>query len=497
MIKGAHHKSIPPQAEINEPDPQDINILVDLFRQGRFAETETSARAMTARFPMHGFGWKALGTALLQQGRAAEALPSLQKVVELSPEDALLHNNLGNTLAQLNRMPEAANSYRQAIKLNPGFVVAHYNLGNTFLKLGLLSEAEASYRRALELKPDLADAHYSLGNTLQSQSRLAEAEACYKRALELKPNFAGAHNNLGVTLYDQGRFSEAEISYRQVLQVEPNNIDAHYNLGNTLKKMGQMEAAAACFKRCLEIDPHDRLGARLLLAALGVEPMPLRASEAHMEAFYIKKAAAWDQVVDRSKKYFGAQLVAQALKSRSHTADKLDILDAGCGTGQVGLLIRDQASHLDGVDLSPSMLEKAKEKKVYDNIYLSDLESFMKDHPNQYDAITCAATLIHFGDLSPVLSAAAVSLRDDGLFVFTVFQNDGEPDGKEVVVSQLDGLAKSGCYAHGKEYVMRVAEADGFAVEMLNSEIHEYRLDVSGDIPIMCLVVALRRRPRV
>ena len=486
----------PLQSQIaREPSSQEINVLLDMFRQGRFAETETAARAMTVRYPQHGFGWKAMGTALLQQGRAEEALLPLRKVIEITPADAQLHNNLGNTFAQLNRMPEAETSYRQAIRLDPGFVAAYHNLGNIFLKLGRLQEAEASYRRALELNPELADAHYNLGNTLKNQVRLNEAEACYKRALELRPNFAGAHNNLGVILYDQGRFAEAEFSYHQALKTEPGNVDAHYNLGNTLKKQGKIEAAAACFRSCLEIDPQDRLGARLLLAALGFEPMPLRASEAHLEAFYVTKAVAWDKVVDQSQKYFGAKLVAQTLLSHADKPGKLDILDAGCGTGQVGLLVHDRANRLDGVDLSASMLEKAREKAIYNNIYLTDLESFMRDHTAQYDAITCAATLIHFGDLSPVFNAAATCLRDDGLFVFTVFKNENEQD--DVAVSPLDGLAKSGCYAHGKNYITRLAEASGFTVEALSTEIHEYRLDVDHDAPIMCFVVALRRRPGV
>jgi predicted TPR repeat methyltransferase len=485
-------KPIPLGDAVNEPSTQEINTLLGMFKQGRFAETATLARVMAIRFPHHSFGWKAMGTALLQQGLAAEALAPLQKAAKLSPEDPQLYNNLGNTFAKLGQMTEAGECYRQAVKLNPEFIEGHNNLGNTLQKLGLFLESEASYRRALNLKPDLADVHNNLGNSLKNQNRKTEAEASYRLALELRSNFADAHNNLGVILYDQGLYYEAELSYRRALQIEPDNVLVHYNLGKTLKKQGKLEDSAACFRSCLEIDPQDRLGSRLLLAGLGFESMPLRASEAHLEAFYIKKAAVWDKVVDRSQKYFGAKLVAQTLKSKSNNSGRLDILDAGCGTGQVGLLIRDQASRLDGVDLSSSMLEKAREKKIYDILYLSDLESFMKDNPNKYDAITCAATLIHFGDLSPVLRAATTCLRDDGLFIFTVFQNDSEQGENDVIVSQLDALAGNGCYAHGKGYVTRIAKANGFVVEMLNSEIHEYRLDVDNEIPIMCFIVALR-----
>ncbi|MEJ1958719.1 MAG: methyltransferase domain-containing protein [Nitrosomonadales bacterium] len=72
---------------------------------------------------------------------------------------------------------------------------------------------------------------------------------------------------------------------------------------------------------------------------------------------------------------------------------KLDILDAGCGTGLVGERVRDLAGKLDGIDMSSPMLEKAIAKNIYDQTYAVDLVSFMNSHPNSYDAITCAATL--------------------------------------------------------------------------------------------------------
>lgn len=366
-------------------------------------------------------------------------------------------------------------------------------LGTAILQQGRNEEALVPLQRAAELSPGDAQPLNNLGNTFIKLDRMPEAETCYRRALKIVPDFAESHHNLGNTLVKLGKLPEAEASYRRVLEITPGFAEAHYNLGNTLKKQGKLEAAAACYRQCLEIDPKDSLDARLSLAALGLEPMPLRASQAHLEAFYIKKSGAYDNALNPTSTYYGAKLVAQALKSQSNESGQMDILDAGCGTGHVGLLVRDLANRLDGVDMSPSMLEKAREKKIYDSLYRGDLESFMKDNPEKYDAITCAATLIHFGDLSPVFSAAAACLRNDGLFVFTVFQNDSDQDGKEVVVVQLDGLARSGCFAHGRDYVIRLAETAKFAVEMLNTEIHEY----SNGVPIMCLVAVLRRCPRL
>src|SRR5262249_8525440 len=119
-----------------------------------------------------------------------------------------------------------------------------------------------------------------------------------------------------------------------------------------------------------------------------------------------------------------------------------------------------------------------------------DLIEFLNAHGESCDAITCAATLIHFGDLRPAFSAAAAGLRDGGLFVFTVFPNDD--DGEAVAAGSFAGYAPGGCDRHGRDYVVRLAEATGFAVEALETGVQEY---LRGT-PTMALVVALRRVPR-
>ena len=249
-----------------EPSDHEVNALVSLFNRGCYTEAEASARALTARLPRHGFGWKALGAALKQQGRVAEASMSLQKAAELLPGDAEAHNSLGAALADQGKFPEAEAGYRRAIKLNPGYAEAHYNLGGALQAQGRQAEAEAGFRQALQVRPDYAEAHYSLGNLLKSQSRLAEAETSFREVLKLRPDYAEAHNNLGAILNDQGRFSAAEASYRRALEIRPDFAGAHNNLGNTLEEQGRFSEAEASYRRALEIKPdlveaHSNLGA--------------------------------------------------------------------------------------------------------------------------------------------------------------------------------------------------------------------------------------------
>ncbi|WP_223247410.1 tetratricopeptide repeat protein [Sulfuriferula sp. AH1] len=237
------------------PDASEINAIVALFTEGRYAEAATLAQRMTVRFPSAGFGWKALGTVLMQTGKNDEALVPMQKAAALSPDDAYAYSNLGNLYSSLNRPDEAEASLRRALAIDADFAEAHCNLGSTLQELGRLTEAEVSYQRALEIRPDLAEAHYNLGNCLKESGRLNEAEDSYRRALGIKPDYVQVYSNLGIMLNGIGRPDEAEASLRLALQLKPDYVQAHSNLGNILQDMGRLAEAEASYRRALEIRP--------------------------------------------------------------------------------------------------------------------------------------------------------------------------------------------------------------------------------------------------
>lgn len=168
------------------PSPQDANAVVALFHAGRYAEAATLAQTLTARFPSHAFGWKALGAAWKEMGWSDEALAPMQRAAALLPNDAEAHTNLGNTLNDLGRMEEAEASHRRALKIDPGLAEAHYNLGNTLTDQDRLGEAEASYQRAIRIKPDYVDALSNCAFVLNAQGKSLMALDMIKRSLEIR-----------------------------------------------------------------------------------------------------------------------------------------------------------------------------------------------------------------------------------------------------------------------------------------------------------------------
>lgn len=350
-------------------------------------------------------------------------------------------------------------------------------------RAGDLDRAAALIAKAIAGNGGIASFHYNLGIVLKALGRLDGAAASYERAIALKSDHVDAHNNLGNVLKALGRRDQARTSFQHALHLNPDNADTHYNLGVLACDLGQHDEAVAHLRHCLASDPDDRRGAGILLAHLGAAGLPDRTAPAQLLSLYDVRARFWD----REDFYFGAALVADGLR-RHAPAVGLDILDIGCGTGLVGMAVRDLAARLDGADISPAMLDRAKAKSVYDQLVQADLVPFMAARENSYDAILAAATLIHFSDLKALFQAVSACLRDRGLFVFTVFPL--ETEGGDYAVAASTRLAQSGCFGHSLAYVERLAAETGFAVLELENVIHEH--DPDGN-PVAGTLVVLRR----
>ncbi len=92
------------------------------------------------------------------------------------------------------------------------------------------------------------------------------------------------------------------------------------------------------------------------------------------------------------------------------------ILDATCGTGILMRLLQTEGFDVEGMDLSPAMLNKAREKGLA--VHQGDLRHF--DLGQGYDLILCFDSLGHLTtgrDLSAAMQAIGRHLNPGGLFL--------------------------------------------------------------------------------
>jgi predicted TPR repeat methyltransferase len=218
------------------------------------------------------------------------------------------------------------------------------------------------------------------------------------------------------------------------------------------------------------------------VAACSGRDVPARASDAYVVQAFDRFADGFDFQLKRLE-YRAPALILEAVAGLvGAPAARLDVLDAGAGTGWCGPLLRPYARTLTGVDLSPRMLAKATERQVYDRLEVGELTAFMAGHLDAFDLIVSADTLVYFGDLGQALRAAAGALRPGGHLAFTVeHATDDPPQGFRI--------GPHGRYGHGASYVRQTLVAAGLsplAIEPAHLRL-EHRVPVDG------LVVTARR----
>lgn len=168
-----------------------------------------------------------------------------------------------------------------------------------------------------------------------------------------------------------------------------------------------------------------------------------------MRKLYDEWAATYDSdLAKEDQDYVGPAIAAQyALKSLGTPSipDTLDILDAGCGTGLVGVhLARLGARKIDGIDLSPGMLDMARKSGAYRDLTPVDLSQRLPHGDASYGLLICVGTLTQ-GHVGPeALDEFVRVVKKGGFVIATVLDSIWSTQGYDVAVQQLaaDGKVK-------------------------------------------------------
>ena len=423
-----------------------------------------------------------LANALHRRGRMAEAVQIYQQILNVSPDSADALHYLGLCRFEQGQSDEGIALVRRALEIDPEFADAHNNLGNMLRIRGFLDEAVSAYERAIALRPDNADAINNLGATLKARGRLDEAVVMFERALALNPEHVPTLNNLGNVLVRMGKQSVALDHFRKALMLAPYDGRAYYRLGYALSLENRLEDAAEIYRRWMELEP-DKPEPRHLLAACTGQDVPDRASKEFVERLFDRFAPSFDAVLD-TLEYSAPALVAEAIRDAlpPDASRDLEVLDAGCGTGLAGPLLRPCARRLTGVDLSKHMLEQAQGRGCYDELVQSDLTEYLGEHAEVFDLIAAVDTLCYFGDLREVARGFARALRTGGHLVFTVEMSEpsAAPGGYH--------LHPHGRYSHTEAYLRGALTEAGLNVRFVRAA--QLRLERT---PVQGLVVVSDR----
>ncbi len=420
-----------------------------------------------------------LGVALSRLQRFQQATESLQQAIHLGADRPEIYQHLANALLQLNRFVEAETSARKAIDRAPNSAETWQSLGESLGNQNRTDEALAAFRRAIELKSDFALPHYSTGLTLAALGRTDEAIASFQHALRIRPDFPEAQLHLGSTLLQINPDQGIE-HLRKAVQLRPTHLDSHIELARGLELARRFDEAANAFEEILKLSPGNP-NIEFHIAALRGKNAPAAPPAALVAALFDRHAETFDEHLTQGLQYRVPQLLHEAVLPLLPPNARLDVLDLGCGTGLCGPLFRPIAKSLVGVDLSPAMIEKARQRNVYDRLEVADVTATLRASPSKYDLLIAGDVLCYIGDLADPLTAAHSALRPTGLFAFSVELDDTAPTYR---------LRPSRRYAHALSYVETTARAAGFEIHQLTPTI----LRKESDKDVQGLIVVLRKQ---
>jgi predicted TPR repeat methyltransferase len=186
---------------------------------------------------------------------------------------------------------------------------------------------------------------------------------------------------------------------------------------------------------------------------MGREKPPGALPQAYVARLFDNYAWRFDKHLIKNLGYRAPALIADALNAVAPGRGFASSLDLGCGTGLMGMALRERVDRLAGVDLSAAMIAKARERGLYDRLMVGDAAAMLGcEPPGSFDLIVAADALVYIGDLAPLFGAAASALTADGLFACSV--ETGEGDGFKLEPTMR--------FAHSPRYVEATAREAGF-----------------------------------
>lgn len=97
------------------------------------------------------------------------------------------------------------------------------------------------------------------------------------------------------------------------------------------------------------------------------------------------------------------------------------ILDLACGTGRIGTWLKARTSApIDGIDLTPEMLNVARGKNLYRHLHIGDIIRTGLS-AGQYDLCTQSLADEHLADIEPLYAEVARITQSGGKFVMVGF----------------------------------------------------------------------------
>ena len=358
------------------------------------------------------------------------------KGLPTDPILALRANELlakGRQLEQQGKIADAARVSAELVNVAPDLSEAHQFMGIIAMRTGAAEIAAMSFERALRLKPRSADLHIALAQALLALHRPADAARVLDKGRALHPNDAGIFSELGQAQLD----------------------------------LGQPTAALKSFSRAVKLRPSDLYSSHMA-SALATTGTP---DAGYVADLFDNYADTFDAHLTGTLDYSVPQTLAAMLAEQTVAGPTLDV---GCGTGLMATALPETVHPIDGIDIAPKMIAKARERGTYRHLHAGDARAVLAMEPDvagPYGLIVAADVFIYVGEITALFAILAARLAPGGILAFSVELNDGDSI----------AIRSSGRFTHSPAYIRALATANSLTV--LAEKPHPIRLERKVPIP--------------
>jgi predicted TPR repeat methyltransferase len=306
--------------------------------------------------------------------------------VRLLPDDPV---SAAEHLIANGRAPEAAALLARCIATNRGGLHLRLTLQKALAASGDRAAALAAARETALLFRDAAPAALALSEALRASGHLAVAIGEVQRALRLDPELTAARAELGAAWLDAGEAEKALECWRGIPE------DAWTPELRAMRADAERSCAAA------------------------------RSDARYVRHLFDEFSANYDARMLAQLSYRAPSILHEFANLLGLGGTRHSILDLGCGTGLMGEAVKDWALRLDGVDLSPQMIRRARARHIYDELHVADICAWLAEPGRNYDLILAADTIVYMGDLAPLFSGVHSRLVHGGSYLFTAETQEG------------------------------------------------------------------------
>ena len=318
---------------------------------------------------------------------------------------------------QIQQLQQAARAYAAATQLDRNHWSSYANLavvlsdvgvdsyGNKAVSLELHDEAIMSYQKAIKI----------LTST---------EEGATDPPANIRGVVAELHYRIGLSLVPQ-LFNKDDEDYD-----EEKKCTLHIHTGENSKPTTRscLELSAYQFNTALQFDDSHEGAHNALTIATADAIFGMSTDPAKVQNLFEDYADDFENSLVGELGYNAFTRMragfdrAMSLEGREKNMFQL-VIDAGCGTGLAGTQFHNVSKTLVGVDLSNKIIQLAKQRSVYDDLKVGNIEEFLHQYKNSKQKVSlliAADTFIYWNDLNNLFSAISAGLDENGYAIFSL-----------------------------------------------------------------------------